>query len=67
MRWLWYLLSANLAITAITVMQIASTPAFYEKSIPKRLVGIASLGLFGVFIMVVVLAFHDWRKPHDKE
>lgn len=66
MRWVWYLLSANLAITVITLFQVWSTPAFTNKSIAKRFQGIVALGLFGLFILTISMLFFDWRKSNEK-
>lgn len=67
MRWIWYLLSANFAITAITLCQVWSTPAFTSKSITKRLQGIVALSLFGLFILVISILSLDWRKRNEKQ
>jgi hypothetical protein len=61
MRWAWYLLSANLAIGTITLLEVYKKPTFTKKSTPRKIRAIAALYLLGVFVMFLALVSLDWR------
>ena len=66
MRWLWYLLSANLAIGTFTILEVYKKPSFTKKSNSKKIQAISALYLFGVVVLFLALISLDWRKRNEK-
>lgn len=67
MRWLWYILSANLAIGTITLLEVYKKPIFKRRSTPRKIQAIIALYLLGVLVMILALISLDWRKRNDKQ
>jgi uncharacterized membrane protein YhaH (DUF805 family) len=67
MRWFWYILSANLAIGTITLLEVYKKPIFKKRSTSRKIQAIIALYLLGVLVMLLALISLDWRNRNDKQ
>jgi hypothetical protein len=67
MRWAWYLLSANLAIGTITLLEVYKKPTFTKTSTPRKIQAIVALYLLGVLVMVLALVSLCWRNRKNEK